>query len=488
MTTTVNLRKLLHRKAWEMCTPAIASPIAGAFLTGDSGGAMPANDCVYFVNSGSAIYNYNADQDAWLQLPASGITGTFGAGACGEFTPLGAPGGSTQNTATAGSTTTLTTNRTLVRDIRGSKLRVVAGTGVGYDGAVASNTVGANSIITVTPASGVAFDATSVFQVWSGSLWFFNAGAGMVGLGVYDRATNAWTAKSVAGLPTTWATCGQLVSTGSIEGAFETGISSGSNTSTTLNKASAAWAVNAYTNAQLRITGGTGAGQVRTVASNTATALTVSAVWTVTPDATSTFAIEGNDDNLYLLGNNAITAYKYSISGNSWATLAPGAARGTTMGAGGTADWINGVTDADWSGAQGKVLTGTHVKQNGRFIYSFAGASNSSFHVYDIAANTWYGYAGAAYGNGYETFTTGSCSVDLKDHIYHQKEATGRLYRFDVNKHALEPWNANPYPQSTTVEGDKMLVIPYKDGATVIPYLYTQQHSRAELLRMMAIG
>ena len=41
---------------------------------------------------------------------------------------------------------------------------------------------------------------------------------------------------------------------------------------------------------------------------------------------------------------------------------------------------------------------------------------------------------------------------------------------------------------STTVEGDKMIVIPYKDGATTIPFLYTQVHSRGELLRMMMIG
>ena len=40
-----------------------------------------------------------------------------------------------------------------------------------------------------------------------------NAGAGTVGFSVYDRATNTWTARSVANLPTTWGTDAQLVST-----------------------------------------------------------------------------------------------------------------------------------------------------------------------------------------------------------------------------------------------------------------------------------
>ena len=60
---------------------------------------------------------------------------------------------------------------------------------VGYEGTVASNTIGANSVITVTPASSVAFNSTTVFRVWSGSLWFFNAGTAAVGFSVYDRAT-----------------------------------------------------------------------------------------------------------------------------------------------------------------------------------------------------------------------------------------------------------------------------------------------------------
>ena len=446
---------------------------------------MPQRDCNYLVAGVSAIYNYNADEDAWALLPASGATGTFAAGACGEFRALGAMGGLQDQTATAGTTTTLTTNKTITRNLVGSKIRVISGTGVGYEGTVASNTVGANSVITVTPANGVAFDATTVFRVWSGSLWFFNAGTAAVGFSVYDRATNAWTAKSVTNLPIAWGTTGQLVSTESLAGTFETGTSTGTNTTTTLNNTGKSWLVNAYTNYQVRITGGTGIGQIRTIASNTATALTVSVAWTVTPDATSVYAVEGNDDFFYLLGNAATTLYKFVVSTNTWSTISPGSARGGAAGAGVTANWVNAVQDTDWADATGKLLTTGVYKQNGRYIYSFRGGAANSLDMYDIAATTW--VSAVDYGGRGETFTTGSSSTTFDGNIYIAKEATGRLFKFDVAQHTLGGLTTNLHPQSTATDGGKLLVIPYVDGSTKLPYLYVLQHTRVEMLRMMLV-
>lgn len=446
---------------------------------------MPQRDCNYLVAGVSAIYNYNADEDAWALLPASGATGTFAAGACGEFRALGAMGGVQDQTATAGTTTTLTTNKTITRNLVGSKIRVISGTGVGYEGTVASNTIGANSVITVTPASSVAFNSTTVFRVWSGSLWFFNAGTAAVGFSVYDRATNAWTTKSVTNLPTAWGTTGQLVSTESLAGTFETGTSTGSNTTTTLNNTGKSWLVNAYTNYQVRITGGTGIGQIRTIASNTATALTVSVAWTVTPDATSVYAIEGNDDFFYLLGNAATTLYKFVVSTNTWSTISPGSARGGAAGAGVTADWVNAVQDTDWADATGNLLTTGVYKQNGRYIYSFRGGAANSLDMYDIAANTW--VSAVDYGGRGETFTTGSSSTTFDGNIYIAKEATGRLFKFDVAQHTLGGLTTNLHPQSTATDGGKLLVIPYVDGSTKLPYLYVLQHTRVDMLRMMLV-
>ena len=61
--------------------------------------------------------------------------------------------------------------------------------------------------------------------------------------------------------------------------------------STTITDSGKSWTVNAYANQIVKITGGTGSGQVRNITSNTATALTVSDAWRTNPDATSTYQI-----------------------------------------------------------------------------------------------------------------------------------------------------------------------------------------------------
>jgi RHS repeat-associated protein len=63
------------------------------------------------------------------------------------------------------------------------------------------------------------------------------------------------------------------------------------NTSTTLNDTTQSWTANQWANRVVEILSGTGAGQTRTIVSNTATQLVVSPAWTTTPDATSMYAI-----------------------------------------------------------------------------------------------------------------------------------------------------------------------------------------------------
>lgn len=485
MTTIVNLRKLLHRKAWEACTNAPAATTAGGFVVSDKYDITNGSRA-FMMTSAAAVYMYEGNEDAWCALPASGATGTFAAGSCGEYRGLGAMGGTFNQTATAGTTSTLTTNRTIVRNLSGQRIRVVAGTGIGYEGTVASNTLGANAVVTVTPGNGVAFDATTQYQIYSGSLWFMNAGTAAVGFSVYDVATNAWTARSVTNLPTLWGTTGQLISTlGSVK-TFASGTATAGAASTLTNGAKA-WATNMWSNYQVRITAGTGKGQIRVIASNTGTVLTVSAAWTVVPDATSIYSIEGNDDVFYLVGNNAVTLYKFTVSTNTWAVVTPGAARAGGMGGGGTADWVDNAPN--W-GNEVAVAHYTTVlfKQNGRYIYSFRGAASSTLDVYDIAANAW--ISGVVYGNQAETFTAGSHSVDMDGQIFIAKEATGRIFNFEVDKNRLTPLATNTTQVAlggAAVDGDKMFILPYSDGGTKIMFGYMLRHSGAELTRMMVI-
>jgi hypothetical protein len=495
MTITVNLRKMLHRKAAEYCAPVPAgNTTTGSFIVSDKSDAIVGKDIAHLVLGASSIWNYSPEEDSWIQLPNSGITGTFGAGSCGEFRSISAPGGNITSTATAGTTTTLVTALNITRDLVDCAIWVIGGTGSGYIGTIKGNTIGANSVITVNTPSGVAFSATSQFRIFAGSLWFMNAGAGTVGFSVYDRATNTWTARSVAGLPTTWGTDGQLVNTpartSNKGGGFVNGTAVSAAASTITLEAGKVFLVNQWTNFQIRIISGTGAGQIRTIASNTAGAspvLTVSSAWATQPDATSVYRIEGNDDFLYLLGNNAVTMYRYSISANTWTTLAPTAARAGAHGVGGTADWIDAVQQSDWQdGTYGNHLqNGTLVNQNGRYLYCFRGGATNILDVYDIAANTW--ISNITYGNQMETFTTGSCTVDLDGVIYIQKDATGRLFKFNIAKNVLDPFVLNPVPQGAAIVGDKMFLTTFKEGLTEINFLYTLGNTRAELTRWLVI-
>lgn len=73
--------------------------------------------------------------------------------------------------------------------------------------------------------------------------------------------------------------------------AGDNGTSSGSNTTSTLKDTTKTWTSNQFADADVTIIAGTGAGQIGNIASNTATALTLSNTWTVTPDTSSVYSI-----------------------------------------------------------------------------------------------------------------------------------------------------------------------------------------------------
>lgn len=65
-------------------------------------------------------------------------------------------------------------------------------------------------------------------------------------------------------------------------------------TTTTLTDSTKSWTTNFYAGSQIRIVGGTGRGQTSTIASNTATQLTVSPAWVTAPDSTSAYIIDAD--------------------------------------------------------------------------------------------------------------------------------------------------------------------------------------------------
>lgn len=476
MATTNGNRKILDLKRWEFCSPAPIATAAAMFVVS----SRHYKQQQLFVTSSTVVYLYNPNEDGYVQVPSPALAGTFGAGACGVAGAVGPTG-----TATGGSTTTIQTNLTLARDLRGYTVNITAGPAAGETRVILSNTVGTNATITVSSAFSTAITTSSVYRLLTPRYYVLNAitASGTTTAGVfryYDYATNAWVSLSANAPAAVIGTDSKLVNTPSWIGTdydtFATGTAT-SGTTNTISNSAKTWTVNQWTNYQIRISAGTGAGQIRTIASNTSTQITVSANWTTIPDNTSVYNIEGNDDFIYYMGSNAVTLYRYSISGNTWSTLTPTVARAAAPGTGMSGHWVYGVTDASWNDENAII--------NGRRIYSFRGAAGAILDYYDIAANTWVN--AITYSPATETFTTGTKYAYTGDYIYIQKEATGRWFVFSIPESSMNGWNTMTYTQGAAVLGDTSFDVTYVDGATAIRYVYMILNTSTVLLRQMVI-
>lgn len=461
MGTQVNLRKMLDRKQWEMVSPLPAT-VGGsaAVLIGSS--QFDGLQLLHESGSTPACWLYSAVEDGWMSIATSGVTSPNAPS--GTYHPSGPTG-----TATAGGANTITTAQTLPGSVAGYTIRITGGTGAGQERVIASNTYGANSVITVTSNWTTNPDNTSTFLLLTGRFWYCNPG-GTPAMRHYDVATGLWSAAlSMTGVSGFGASLGSaLTATPAWGNPIATGTAT-AGAGTTLTNSGKAWTTNQWANYQLRITDGTGVGQVRTIASNTSTAITVSSAWTTNPDATSVYVIEPNDDFLYLIGNNVVTMFRYSISGNSWSTLSPGVARTTAASAGATLAFIAVASAASWADEN-------NIK-NGRYLYSFAGGASTNLAVYDIAANSWnnlqanYLRAGANVANLNSHWTVDREFIYLSGYT----SPGTPVFRFDAVKQCLDP-----LPFYVQVGGTIVLSSPtqrlcmgyYVDGATVIRYLY----------------
>jgi hypothetical protein len=468
----------LNRKSFQFMTPAPVATAAGSFVISPQSGNF---NISMFVSSATVHYLYHHDEDAWVQIASGALGGTFGAGACGEYHPW-----SINYTANGGSTTTVTVaaaTHNMSAPAVGSVIEFISsGTNSGLRRTVtAINTSGGgtgNITLTLDSAVSTAVLTSHTFRLNTGRFYVMSAGTTAAGsFRVYDVLTNAWQASlSITGFPWTWGTDGRMVCAFNFGEVQATGTATAGGASTLTNSAKT-WTVNQWTNYQVRISAGTGIGQIRTIASNTATVLTTSTAWTTAPDATSVYNIEANEDFLYVLGNNAVTMYRYSISANTWTTMAPTTARGGAPIAGMGAVAIGKSGETAWADESNI--------QDGRYIYSFRWGT-SVLDRFDIAGGT--SGAGAwqavTYSNATETFATGSSYFVMGRYIFIRKDATNRFFKFSVRGNYLEPLTTNLFPDGAAVLGNKIWVKNY-DSTANIQWVYALQNTGAILHRVM---
>lgn len=467
MAIVIKYRPLLHARPWIQKAPHINA-------TAYSGGPMRSmrtfDQRMYHLVSQASMCVYNPFNDGWANCVAPAL-GTFAVGACAEGSAIGPSG-----TATAGSTTTLNTNLTIVSDLRGYEILITGGPGAGDVRTIASNSIGANSVITVssgTPFS-AAITAATTYTLRTGSLYLFGAGTlGATSFRKYDYATATLSNLSITGLPASWGTDGHLIGTPSIISrglvtSNATGQANAVGGASTLINTTKTWATNQWANAfQIRITGGTGAGQTRIIASNTATVITTATAWTTVPDATSTYSIEGNDDYLWLIGNNVVTLYRYQIGTNTWTTVTPAVARASAPGAGCMSWHASQLPDAAW--AAENAIT------NGRRIYSFRGASSNILDYFDIPSLSWVTLAGPGVGLIFPT--NGWKMQPYQGKAYIRNLATGiqtsQWFVYDPVTNIVEPWATQPVLNAQTASYNSAGTAEFVDGTDVIPFLYS---------------
>lgn len=460
------IRSVLHRKQQEVMSLIPSSTTAGKTFIAP--GLSSPKKVALYIDAQTVAYIYNIAEDAWAQIASPALTSAVAAGACGEYHPNGPTG-----TTSAGGASSITTNFTTITDLSGFTIRLTGGTGAGQERVIASHLLGSNTLFNVTAPWDVAPDATTTWMIRSGRYYFLNGGTvAAAQWRVYDYATASWSSLGTTGLPASFGTDGNLLS--NCTEPFVTGTATGGGASTLTNSAKT-WTSNQWSNAQVRILSGTGAGQIRTISSNTGDTLTVSAPWTTPPDASSVYVIEGNEDFLYLTGNNATPFYRFSISGNTWTTLT---ARGVLAAVGVCSFVANAVNNPLWVDESNYL--------NGRYIYSFRGGNGNAVDRYDIASNSWtnaISYAGAA-----DNLTTGStCGSDGR-RLYIHKDGVGRILAFDPVQGYNHPIDQILYPGGTATVGTKVFLAKFSEGDTELLWLYTALPTTQILVREMLYG
>lgn len=239
---------------------------------------------------------------------------------------------------------------------------------------------------------------------------------------------------------------------------------------TTLTDSSATWTVNQYANSDVIIVSGTGSGQKKRIASNTATVLTLAAAvtgnsntgnWSVIPDTTSVYRIQPSSDYLYYApGTTGTGFYKIDLNTGStattWTTLAASPA---ALGGGGNVMWADNI---------------------GAFnLLAMRGAGTATFYQYNIGLNSWITLVAKC---GVEVFSTGASSSiwnGQRKLIIH-RDSTVRLYSLNLATRELEPLATLPYATPGAYCGKRARVVTVAG----VQWLYYQRAGGGEFYRV----
>lgn len=224
-------------------------------------------------------------------------------------------------------------------------------------------------------------------------------------------------------------------------------------TTTSVTVTGAGWKVNAYANSDVFIVAGTGAGQRRRIASNTADTLTLAAAYaspatnprvgpfTTAPDTTSVFRIVPSTDFLYYQPGGTSTAlFRIDIrmtgAAPTWAALAT---------------------------APGGIHVGGGTFHRAMEIIAFRGSGTRNVYSYDTGTNTWtvLGDTGIV-----DTFSTGSSPglMTGRHRLFIAKDNSQRTYIYDLATNMYQPAPAIPYANMAGYDGKRVRFVTTPEG------------------------
>ena len=270
-----------------------------------------------------------------------------------------------------------------------------------------------------------------------------------------------------------------------------------SGTTTSITDTTKNWIRGTWVGHVVRITAGTGLGNELTITANNNNTITFSAA-TFTPDTTTRYAIMDSfgtatsgstttlvdttknwvagqwiNKRLRFIGGASATN-EVTVTSNTATTLsftATTAPDSTT----------NYVIYGPPTRNQGTNLKWTWGNGNHKYLFSPLGGNSIGITKFDITVSKWDTYYQNS-GQG-ESFTTGSMwAYDGADRVYVQKDATGRIFYFDIVKKEVVNSGTVPYNMLTALQGNRMEIIKTEDG---LKYLYVARHNGTEMWRTL---
>jgi hypothetical protein len=219
--------------------------------------------------------------------------------------------------------------------------------------------------------------------------------------------------------------------------------------------------VNRYRDAVLLSVSGVNNGLSRKIASNGVTNITVVSPFPSTPGNFDLFKIVGDEDIIYLTGNDSDILYSYIPSTDTWSAVSVDTPRGGNAGPGTSLDFIY-----KSSGANGPLVNHSHLLS--------ARGGSVAYDIYNIGLRTWTQIPSAKEGSDVQE---GGWVYDSEDTIYGHLNTTNttrpKITKFDLSYQSNIPVSVVPAKMTINTSGLKLGIISsWSDNVLQARFLY----------------